>query len=304
MTSDQPKVSFIPKSTLVRDESFLERPRPRSLLGFLAVVSLFASVGAFAGLTIYKHSLEKSSGDLVEQVKSAQSEFTGSPVTEKAKLFQQRAELAQELLNTHTVVSPVFAFLGQHTVATIFYSSFSFKGSEAGFTVELAGEAPSYASLANQAAELGKQADSLSEFSLSNLSLTKFGSIAFNLKLVFKPDYLSYIVQQKKGNTQLAPMSVANTASVTPIVATTSVTITKKAAPAAAATSTTKTIILPFIPSFSTSTATSSPRSEASEPLAVTVPMQETESVPPPVVNTAPEVAPAQNSFWGWFKFW
>lgn len=286
MTSDQPKVSFIPKDTLVREEAFLERPRPRSLLGFLAVVSLLASVGAYAGLYFFNFTIKQQADEILAKVEEAQSVFTQAPPIEEARLFQKRAQLAEELLNTHTVVTPVFKFLEENTLSSIYYSSFSLKKGEDGFSVELAGEAPSYASLAYQSDKLGSKPAELNEFSFSNITLTKFGSVGFNLKLVFSPDYLLYSrhLGTEYENITLSPLS-----SSTPDTSTASVAVGEQNVASSGAPGVTQTIVLPssdapsLVPSFEVDLSSAS--------------VSETTALP--------ETQASSNaSFWSFFKFW
>ena len=144
MTNDQPKISFIPKTSLVREETFLERPRPRSLLSFLAVVSLIASTGAYGVLYAFNYSLERQINDNVASIQVSQKNFSENPAIDKAKNFQTRAERAQELLNSHVVVSPIVRFLKENTLTSIYFNSFSYHESGSDFQVSLTGEARSY----------------------------------------------------------------------------------------------------------------------------------------------------------------
>ena len=296
MTSDQPKVSFIPKSSLVRDESFLERPRPRSLLGFLAIVSVLASLGAYGGLRFFDYTLNKQVDTRQTEIKKARDAFSQSPEITKAKNFQARAELVQELLDDHIVVSPIFAFLQKNTLASVYFSSFSFKQTEKGLNVELVGEAPSYASLAYQADILSAQTDELSYVSFSNISLTKFGSVAFSLSLTFTPGYLSYTKEREIRNTISTPATTTPVSTDTVVAPPVSIT-SKPSIPLTQTSST--TIILPFIntqtvPSSSTGTSGVAPQSSGTT---------NTQGIP--AVSELPSMeAPAPVSWWSWFKFW
>lgn len=289
MTSDQPKVSFIPKETLIREEPFLERPRPKSLLGFLAVVSLFASVGAYAGLYLFNLTLKQDADAVLAKVEAAQAAFVQAPSIEEARLFQKRAQLAEELLGTHTVVTPVFKFLEENTLSSIYYTSFSFKKGEQGFTVELAGEAPSYASLAYQSDKLNNKSVELSEFSFSNITLTKFGSVGFNLKLVFTPEYLLYsrhLGTEYEGSNIPSPLSISTSSTA---VSPASVAVGDQPVDTAVVPGATQTIVLPsvgdstFVPSF-----------DANVPV-----ISESEN---PALSQS-EVS-SSGSFWSFFKFW
>lgn len=192
MDSTTPKVSFIPKGTLVRETPFLERRRPRSAMGILATLSFIASVGGYTGLYFYNASLGEQIAAKTGEIGLVQQKFSDAPQISKAQVFSSRAELAKELLDGHTVVSPVFTFLSKYTIESIFYDKFSFVRDGDIITLELSGEAPTYATLAYQGDILRKRTEELSKFTVSNVALTKFGTVSFSLLLTFAPDYLSY----------------------------------------------------------------------------------------------------------------
>lgn len=192
MEGTTPKVSFIPKGSLVRETPFLERRRPRSVVGLVAGLVFTVSVGSFAGLSFYNDFLGKQVVAKTGEINLIRQKFSDAPQISKAQVFSSRAELAQDLLTRHTVVSPVFTFLSNSTIESIFYDKFSFVHDTDKMTLELSGEAPTYAALAYQEDVLRKKTKELSKFTVSNVSLTSFGTVAFTLLLTFTPEYLSY----------------------------------------------------------------------------------------------------------------
>lgn len=192
MDSTTPKVSFIPKGSLVRETAFLERRRPRSAIGFIAALAFVASVGSYAGLYFYNDSLEKKVVAKTDEINSIQKKFSDAPQIAKAQVFRARTKIASELLDSHTLVSPVFTFLSDYTLESILYEKFSFTRGADGATVELLGEAPSYAALAYQGDVLRERTKELSKFDINNVSLTKFGTVSFVLSLTFVPTHLAY----------------------------------------------------------------------------------------------------------------
>jgi len=192
MDSTTPKVSFIPKGSLVRETAFLERRRPRSAMGFIAGLVFIASAGSYAGLYFYNGSLEKKVVERTDEINKTQKVFSDAPQVGRAQVFRARAELASDLLGKHTLVSPIFDFLSENTIGSILYEKFSFTRGTDGATVELVGEAPTYASLAYQGDVLRKNTEDISKFDIKNVSLTKFGTVSFVLSLTFTPDFLLY----------------------------------------------------------------------------------------------------------------
>ncbi|MBI5798388.1 MAG: hypothetical protein HZB10_00460 [Candidatus Yonathbacteria bacterium] len=206
MDDTTPKVSFIPKGSLVREESFLERRRPRSVAGFIAIIAMAASIGTYAGLYLYdKNYIERDVDLLTGKIIRARQKFSATTQVGEAQLFSSRVGIAKELLNSHTVVSPIASFLAENTVSSILYDDFSF--SRAGATgipkLQLTGEAPSYASLAYQR-DIFRNKKELTDFSIGNVSLTHFGTVTFSLSLTFDPAFLSY-----SENLRLAGMDVS-----------------------------------------------------------------------------------------------
>lgn len=188
-----PKFSFIPKGSLVRDESFFERRRPRSVMGIIAITAFLLSISAYAALYYYNTVLNADIAANTIEIRKAQKEFSDAPEVAEAKVFSARANLANQLLNAHAIASPVLAFLSKNTSESVLYDKFSFKNGLNGSTIELSGEAPTYAALAYQADVLRSKTKELSDFSVSNVSLTKFGTVTFSFAMTFAPDYLLYV---------------------------------------------------------------------------------------------------------------
>lgn len=213
MDGTNPKVSFIPKGSLVREESFLERRRPQSAIGFIAGTAFILAVSAFAGFYYLNDKLNQQVAERTVEINKAQQEFKNAPEVGEARVFRARADLARELLNAHTVVSPVFKFLAENTTESILYDKFSFKKGTDGATVELSGEALTYASLAYQSDVLRNKKE-IKNFSISNITLTKFGTVSFTITIVFDPEYLLYTKNLSTAGSSKAQSDVA--AEVTP----------------------------------------------------------------------------------------
>ena len=192
MENTNQKISFIPKGSLVREESFLDRPRPKSVIGIFAIFVFVASVSSYVGLRFYNDTLANDIVSKTDEIKRAQKEFSDAPQVGRAKVFQSRAALARELLDTHTLVSPALSFLSQGTVSSILYNGLSFTNGEEGAVLVLSGEAPNYASLAFQGDVLREKNKELSNVSIYDVGLTKIGTVTFAIAMTFAPDYLSY----------------------------------------------------------------------------------------------------------------
>lgn len=211
MDGTTPKFSFIPKGSLVQEESFFDRRRPRSVMGIFAIIAFISSISAYAWLYYYNTVLNADIAAYTLDIKKAQKEFSDAPEVAEAKVFSARANLANQLLSAHAVASPVFAFLSKNTSESVMYDKFSFKNGPTGPTIELSGEAPTYAALAYQADVLRSKTKELTNFSVSNVSLTKFGTITFSFAMTFAPDYLLYI-----RNLSESPVSASQAPKIVP----------------------------------------------------------------------------------------
>lgn len=302
MDGTNPKVSFIPKSSLIREESFLERPRPRSVLGFMAITVFVLSIGSYAGLYYYNDTLNSTVAEKTTEIKKAQKEFSDAPEVGQAKVFRARADLARELLNSHTVASPVFSFLSKYTVDSILYDRFTFRNGSSGATLELSGEAPSYAALAYQADVLRIQGKELASFSFADIALTKFNTVTFSLTLVFNPDYLLYVKN-------LNAIDMGSTPAPAVQLPTENTSLSSPATISFSSTETTAT--KPSVTSSSSSAAsTTTPTSMTTTVTPHASSTSNGNSVKPSqgaVTTSAPKVANNQSFFdllWSKFKFW
>lgn len=190
MVDTAPKISFIPKAPLVREENAL-RARPRSVFVVTASIIFIVSIGAYIGLFLYHRALANDVSSVTTEIERLQKDFDRPEINE-ARAFRARADLARTLLTQHTTMRPLFAFLERYTIEKIFYTDFSFTrdGAE-GPSLELKGEAPDYAALAYQM-DTFRDRKELNTFSIQDLTLTGTGTVTFSLSLVFTPGFLSY----------------------------------------------------------------------------------------------------------------
>lgn len=303
MDDTSPKISFIPKASLVREQSFLERPRPRNAMGILATIIFIATVAGYAGLYFYNNSLERQIAAKLGEIQNVQKVFNASPQVGKATSFRFRAEIVQGLLNAHIAVSPILKFLSENTLRSVMYEKFSFTKDDDGVVVKLVGEAPSYASLAYQREVLKQKTKELSNVVVSDVGLTPFGTVSFNLALTFKPDYLSYInrlseAQLVTASSSPLTMNALAKTLLPPAVASSSLGLPPVLTNNIYATS--SVVATSSLPNMSTSTnvRAAQPSRAASGMIPVLAPAQSTTDL------ILTKVTAALNSFWQWFKFW
>lgn len=311
MDGTNPKVSFIPKSSLVRSESFLERKRPRSVMNIIAMISVVVSVGGYVGGYVWNKSLLDQTVKKNADVAGIQKEFDDSTQVKEAQVFQSRAALAKEILDGHTIISPALDFISSNTLKSIFYSKLVLSNTDKALKVNLSGEAPSYSSLINQKDVLSGKTKELSGFKFSNVALTSFGAVSFDLELVFVPDFVSYVKTIGMLDKTM-PRAIATSTDAVTVVHSSDIVVVpglgKQGAVPVVSTAPTSTPVGGFsgtstterivaVPSLSTSTDSfANPAKVASVASTST---RGSAVTPVPVQKTS-----AMRSFWSIFKFW
>jgi hypothetical protein len=183
------QTSFIPKKPVVSSKI---NKTPKSLLliilSFLLIVSVLASIGLF----LYKNYLIKQKESYSTELSLVRESFEKDTIDELA-LFDKRTESAKGILNDHIVLSPVFVLLGEITIPSIQYTSFSHQNDENNFVVEIEGLAKDYRSIALQANMFNSEkSHSFENVLFYNLTKDKSNNINFSLKFNVKPALLSY----------------------------------------------------------------------------------------------------------------
>lgn len=212
MNGGSPQISFIPKNPLGEEDIFIARPRPRSVLGFLAALLFLVSVGAYIGLYFYGDFLSRNIQKKTGEIGMAQRALNSSPEINKAKVFNARADLARSLLDKHIIVSPILDFLSQNTIESVLYKDFSFKDEGGTLTLSLKGESPNYSSLAYQSDVFRANKDLLG-FLVENIELTKEGNVTFGFNMIFDRSFLSY-EKSIKGDSAIIKDSLSATSTM------------------------------------------------------------------------------------------
>lgn len=183
------QTSFIPKKPFVSTNSI---KTPKSLLMIILTFLLIVSVLTSIGLFLYKNYLLKQKESYSTELSVVRGGFEKDTIEELA-LFNKRTESAKEILNEHIVLSPLFVLLGQITIPSIQYTSFSHQNDENSFVVEIQGLAKDYRSIALQANMFNSEkSHSFENVLFYNLTKDKNNYINFSLKFNVKPALLSY----------------------------------------------------------------------------------------------------------------
>ncbi|MCR4310979.1 MAG: hypothetical protein NUV54_00185 [Candidatus Taylorbacteria bacterium] len=192
------QTSFIPKKNLVVEKSH-SRAENVSIFFIISVVLFIASLAAAGGVFAYKRilisSIDTKSVRLVEARNSFEPEFIDT-----ANDLNKRIEAVKQLLSDHTVITPLFAFLEDSTLASIKFDEFSYDVRADGTSyVALSGQAKNYSAIALQSDIFGKEKFVKSPV-FSGLNPDKNGNIVFKFDASLDPTFLSYKESLKAKN--------------------------------------------------------------------------------------------------------
>lgn len=193
------QTSFIPKKLITSNRSDKE---PKNFFSLITTFLLIISILISAGLYVYKLYLTKQEETLSASLLITRDSFEQGTIDE-LELFDKRTQSAKTILNNHIVLSPMFALLGEVTIPSIQYTSFTQDTtSNQVFGVTIKGVAQDYRSIALQADIFNStKGSSFKNVLFSDLSKDKDNNISFNLMFDVDPNLLSYEKNSLLGST-------------------------------------------------------------------------------------------------------
>jgi len=143
------RTSFVPKKTLVmRGDTPGNRPALSPAVS-LGVIIFFLTIAVSAGVFLYKALLQKQVDKEQTDLIAAKEALVDEKWTNDLKRLDNRLKTSRTLLDTHTVVSPVFDLISRTTLKTVRFSSLDLTiGSNNSVSVKMNGEANGYTSIA------------------------------------------------------------------------------------------------------------------------------------------------------------
>lgn len=189
MESPVVKTTFIP-----RQDMGLQRKRStyRGVFSLFGVLFLVVALGGWGGMMLYREKLKTDKISLESDLATKTQNIDRDLINELKQLDAQLL-IAEELLNGHTTLAPVFRFLSDSTLSTsVRYEDFHYTASDGIARVELSGTASNFSAL-NYQAEVLKENDTISEVFFENLSVnTETGDVEFNLSFNISHELISY----------------------------------------------------------------------------------------------------------------
>lgn len=204
MASKFPPSSFIPKGGAQYSGPTASRKRHSSSL-LLTTAIVIAAIAALAagGVFFYTQYLESNLADKKQELAQAQAAFDPEIIDELEQL-DMRINAAGNILNNHTVVTPVLSVVESITLESVQLISLTIMSpelmaeeqdeDEAGSPrvgVSLVGVARDYAGVALQSQVLSEN-EVVRDPILSNFTLNDQGDVEFSIEFFLDPDYMAY----------------------------------------------------------------------------------------------------------------
>ena len=187
------QTSFIPKKPLAEERAPVAEHS--SILTLLATLIFFAALAAAAGMYFYKASLEKNITSMTAELAASRNSFEPSLIATLQQL-DRRITSANQLLNNHIVVSPIFAALEVNTLKSVQFTKFSYVTTadpSSQITIKMSGMARDYASIALQSDQLATNTN-IHNSIFSNLSLEeKTGMVGFDLTFTVDASLVHFV---------------------------------------------------------------------------------------------------------------
>lgn len=181
--------SFIPKKSIPGGEKD-EKKKTLALLPLIATVlfvfSLVLAGGVFLMKRLQVNDLER------KKVAVEESREAFEPaIIERLTTFNRKMNIASELLNSHTTVTPFFELLESLTLRDVQFTLLSFDRLGEETAVKLEGIATDYATLALQSDKLGKN-QYIKNPIFSNFTVDEDDNVQFSVELTLDESYLLY----------------------------------------------------------------------------------------------------------------
>lgn len=184
--------SFIPKGPIATSGTVFASGRMRKggLFGSLSVIvfifSVAVSIGVFGYAQFLKARISRMGNDLAE----ARQTLAPEVIRELSRL-DSRLVSTEEILNQHTILSPLFDFLQSATLRSVRFTDFRYDTEKEGLALTMKGQARGYAALSLQS-DVFSESPYFKEPIFSNLDLDDRGNVVFTFAALVDPAIVSY----------------------------------------------------------------------------------------------------------------
>ena len=160
-----------------------------SISSIILAIVLMISAGIFAYNTFY---LQKSLASYQANLASTARQFDPSSLSDMTTFSNQLAA-AQTVLNQHLALSTFFNSLAANTVVPVQFTSFSYTDVGNTITIDLKGQAASFAALNAEENQLQQQGSILQNPTIGSVSVSKTGVVNFAVSGTLSPSDISYL---------------------------------------------------------------------------------------------------------------
>ena len=183
------RTSFVPKKTLLSKGSSQSGGSVMNPFLSLGVIIFFMTAALAGGAYLYKTLLQKQILTAKADLVKAREAFEEKTILEW-KRRDNRLNVANKLLNSHKVVSPVFSVFEESTLRTTRFMDFDFS-LESSLAIKMKGEGLTYSSVALLSDSINKRREILNPI-FSNLILSTKGGVGFSFAGNMNPSVVSY----------------------------------------------------------------------------------------------------------------
>ena len=156
------------------------------IIFYISLTALLLSLAGYGGLFFLNRAQVRARDALIAQVE-AKEESIRPQVIDQILELDRRIKNIKFILAGHPAPSAAFKFLELHAHPQVHFLNFNFTAGER--KIDLTGEAPHYAVLAEQVS-LFERAGLIERVDFNGLSVTGQGTINFKLALIVRPELL------------------------------------------------------------------------------------------------------------------
>ncbi|MFA5095399.1 MAG: hypothetical protein WC447_01930 [Candidatus Paceibacterota bacterium] len=185
------QTSFIPKKPIIAERA--AGSQSTSLFTVVSIFIFFTVIIATGALYFYDGILKKNITQMENDLNLAEGRFELSKIVQ-LQVLDKRLNAANQILNNHISVSPIFSALQAITMKTVSYTKFSYSFDDSKsqkIAVDMSGIAVGYLSVALQA-DLFATNKNIIDPVFSNLSLDEKGNVTFDLNFSVDQNFVNY----------------------------------------------------------------------------------------------------------------
>ena len=182
-----------------------ERNFVSTIAYFIFVASVILAIGVFG----YRFYLEYRISEMGSDLSQAQAALDAEAIGELTSL-NSRIMATKTLVSNHQVMTPLFEFLEDSTLASVRFTDFNYSVEKNVLELNLSGEARGYSALALQS-QVFNSSRYFTNSVFSDLKLNERGGVEFTFKTKVNPELLSYTPTLIPAIEETGPFSASST---------------------------------------------------------------------------------------------